>query len=134
MAVKSYQDLLAWQKAMELAERVYRLTAGYPNSELYGLTAHTRKSAVSVPSNIAEGQGRRSVPDFKRFLSIAYGSLLETETQILLGSRLGFLDAPSQSELLRLVGEAGRLINGLSRSLSRSQEPTIGDESPTTDN
>ena len=133
MAGKSYRDLIAWQQAMELAEREYRTTAGYPNSELYGLTAHTRKSAVSVLSNIAEGQGRRSTADFQRFLSIAYGSLLETETQILLGARLGFLDAQSQAELLQLTTRVARLISGLSKSLSRSQQPT-NDQQPTTDN
>ena len=120
MAVRSYRELIAWQKAMELAELVYQVTANYPKNEVYGLASHTRKSAVSIPSSIAEGQGRFSTNDFIRFLSIAHGSLLETETQLLLAGRLDFLDRQSESKLLTLSSEVGRLINGLSNSLKRS--------------
>ena len=76
---KSYKDLLAWQKAMALAEQVYAATEQFPQRELYGITSQLRRAAVSVPSNIAEGQGRRTSPDFLHFLSQARGSLLEIE-------------------------------------------------------
>jgi four helix bundle protein len=126
MAVRSYREIV-WQKAMELAELVYQTTENYPKSEVYGLAAHTRKSAVSVPSNVAEGQGRWSTADFVRFLSIAHGSLLETETQLLLGARLGFLDKPSETRLLALSSEVGRLIYGLANSLAAPRRTTTDD-------
>src|SRR6185369_11593757 len=81
MAVQSYRQLVVWQKAMELVKLVYDLTRKFPKEELFGLTLQIRKAVVSVPSNIAEGQGRRSTREFTRHLSIAYGSLMETETQ-----------------------------------------------------
>ncbi len=90
MKVRRYQDLIVWQKAMDLVEKVYEITRHYPREELYGLTAQSRKAAVSIPSNIAEGQGRSTTPDFLRHLSIAYGSLLELETQILIARRLKY--------------------------------------------
>ena len=120
MALQNYRQLIVWQKAMELAEKVYRATAGYPKEELYGLASHTRKSAVSVPSNIAEGQGRKSPSEFSRFLKIAHGSLLETETQILLAGRLDYLGGQATSELLDLATEVGRLIHGLTRAIQRN--------------
>lgn len=80
MAIKSYRDLIAWQKAMDLVETVYRASAGFPREEVYGLRSQIRQSAVSVPSNIAEGQGRKSTREFLHFLSIAYGSLCEAQT------------------------------------------------------
>ena len=102
---------------MELAEAVYRHSAEFPLEERYGLTAQIRKSAVSIPSNIAEGQGRRSTDEeFARFLQIALGSLCELETQIELACRLQFL-AQSRADALRpLLEETGRVINGLLRS------------------
>ena len=84
MAVQSYRQLIVWQKAMDFVEAVYGVSAAFPKVETYGLQAQMRRSAISIPSNIAEGQGRRSTRDFLRLLSIAYGSLLEVETQILL--------------------------------------------------
>ena len=77
MAVKSYRELIAWQKGMELVETVYRASVSFPREEIYGLTAQIRRSAVSIPSNIAEGQGRNSTREFRNFLSIAHGSLCE---------------------------------------------------------
>ena len=93
MAARNYRDLVAWQKAMDLVELVYRTTTGFPKHELYGLTSQIRRAAVSVPFNIAEGEGRSSSKkDFIRCLSIAYGSLREVETQALIGTRLGYAD------------------------------------------
>ena len=91
MKVKSYQELIAWQKAMDLVEDVYRASKSFPKEETYALTSQIRRAAVSVPLNIAEGQGRRTTSDFLRHLSIAYGSLCEVETQILIAVRLRYL-------------------------------------------
>ena len=101
MAVKSYRDLIAWQRAMDMAEIVYKVSAACPKEELYGLVSQMRRAAVSVPSNIAEGQGRKSTKEFMRHLSIAHGSVCEMETQILLAGRIGFLSqATTGSEAL----------------------------------
>jgi four helix bundle protein len=112
-----YRDLVAWQKAMDLAERIYRETAGFPLEERYGLTAQMRRAATSIPSNIAEGQGRRSSDDeFVRFLRIALGSLCELETQLELSLRLKMISAEQLSDVRPPAEEVGRLINGLIRS------------------
>jgi four helix bundle protein len=81
MSVQSYQQLIAWQKAMDFAVEIYRATDAFPKQELYGIVSQMRRASVSIPSNIAEGQGRRSTGEFRQFLGHAYGSLLETETQ-----------------------------------------------------
>jgi four helix bundle protein len=86
----SYRDLIAWQRAMDLVEAIYKATRRFPKDELYGLTSQLRRAAVSVPSNIAEGQGRLTSGEFKQFLGHARGSLLETEAQILLAGRLQY--------------------------------------------
>jgi four helix bundle protein len=117
MPVKSYRDLIAWQKAMDLVEAVYKATTSFPREEIYGLTAQVRRAAVSIPSNIAEGQGRNSTNEFINFLSFAYGSLCEVETQVLLAERLAFLQADRVRTLLESAAEVGRIINGLSNSL-----------------
>ena len=117
MAAKNYSDLIAWQKAMDLVELIYKATAQFPKEEVYGLTNQLRRAAVSVPSNIAEGQGRGSANDFRRFLAISYGSLREVETQILISKRLHFLTDAQTERVMSLAGEVGRLINGLSNSL-----------------
>ena len=91
VTVRNYCDLVAWQKAMDLVESVYKATSQFPKEEVYGLTNQLRRAAVSVPSNIAEGQGRRSDNDFRRFLAIGHGSLREVETQVLIAQRLHYL-------------------------------------------
>ncbi len=88
MKVKNYRELVVWQKAMTFVELVYRATRQFPREELYGLTNQLRRAAVSVPSNIAEGQGRFSTREFLSFLSIARGSLREAETQLMIAQRL----------------------------------------------
>jgi four helix bundle protein len=87
----SYQDLVAWQKAMNLVEEIYKTTRNFPKDELYGLTSQLRRAAVSIPSNIAEGQGRLTPGEFRQFLGHARGSLLETETQVLMAGRLNYI-------------------------------------------
>ena len=124
MAIKSYRDLIVWQKAMDLVEDVYKKTKGFPREELYGLTSQLRRAVVSVPSNIAEGQGRTSTKEFLHHLSIAYGSLCEVETQILIGHRLGYLEKRDLESLDELTSEVGRLINGLSNKLPKNGQRT----------
>jgi four helix bundle protein len=114
---RSYKDLVAWRKAMELVGEVYRMTQGFPQKELYGLTSQLRRAAVSVPSNIAEGQGRLSKGEFHQFLGHARGSLMEVETQVLIAQDLGYLDKTSTEKLLEKAAELGRVLNGLLASL-----------------
>ncbi len=104
-----YKDLLAWQRAMELCEQVYRLTDRFPGREIFGLTAQLRKSAVSVPSNIAEGQGRLTWGERRQFLSQARGSLFEVETQLIIAKRVGYVSA---DELFESLDEARRVLDG----------------------
>jgi four helix bundle protein len=118
MAVKQYRDLIAWQKAMDFVVLIYKTTGSFPREEVFGLTSQVRKAAVSIPSNIAEGQGRNTVGDFLHFLGVARGSLQEVETQILIAQRLLYISAEKQEEALVLSSEVGRLINGLSNSIT----------------
>jgi four helix bundle protein len=113
----SYQDLIAWQKAMEFAEEIYAATRSFPRDELYGLTSQLRRAVTSVPSNIAEGQGRLTPGEFRQFLGHARGSLLETETQILMAGRLRYLSPEQIERLLKLSAEVGRVLNGLIASI-----------------
>ncbi len=117
MPIKSYRDLTAWQKAMDLVVEVYHETRGLPKEEVYGLTAQIRRSAVSIPSNIAEGQGTHSDRPFARHLSIAHGSLCELETQLMLAGRLGYVKKARLEALLAGASEVGRLILGLDKVL-----------------
>lgn len=119
MKLKNYQDLIAWQKSMDLVEDVYRASKDFPREEIYALTSQIRRAAVSIPSNIAEGQGRRTTADFLRHLSIAYGSLCEVETQILIARRLKYIAQARLDDVMSRAGEVGRLLNGLMASLSR---------------
>jgi four helix bundle protein len=108
--VQSYRELIVWRKSMALVKDVYLRTQGFPKSELYGLTSQLRRAAVSVPSNIAEGQGRLSKGEFKQFLGHARGSLLELETQILIAQQLGYLPIEQMQNLLDRAAEAGRIL------------------------
>jgi four helix bundle protein len=118
MGVKHYQELIAWQKAMDLVVLIYKVTSGFPKEEVFALTAQVRRAAVSVPSNIAEGQGRVTTRDFLHFLSIAQGSLQETETQILIGERLNYLKPEQKAQILALSSDVGRLTSGLVNALT----------------
>ena len=113
---RDYRDRIAWQKAMDLVELVYRLTQDFPVDERFGLISQLRRCAVSVPSNVAEGQGRGGNGDFFRFLQIAHGSLRELETQIEISFRLSFIDSATTQQTQTLSAEVGRLINGLIRA------------------
>src|SRR5262245_50620052 len=107
---------------MAVAELVYQVTGSCPKEELHGIVSQVRRSAVSIPSNIAEGQGRRSHREFRRHLLTAHGSMCEMETQVLLAGRLGFLDQSQVDSVLSNAAEVGRLVNGLMRSLREPLE------------
>ena len=114
---QSYRDLDVWRKAVDLVVAIYRTTALFPQEERYGLVSQIRRAAVSVPSNIAEGQGRKSSGEFRRFLYTALGSLMELETQLIIADRLGYLRDGVCEEFPCRTGELGRMLNGLIRSL-----------------
>lgn len=117
--VKSYQDLIVWQKSMDLVERVYRMTTVFPRDEVYGLSSQIRRAAVSIPSNIAEGQARKSTAEFLHFLSIAQGSRAEVETQTLIAQRLGYVTPNQIKEILSLLEEISRMLNTLRSKLRK---------------
>ena len=113
----SYKDLIVWQKSRALASEVYRVTQLFPRSELYGLTSQLRRSAVSVASNIAEGQGRLTKGEFQQFLGHARGSLLELETQLAIAVDLSYLEKEHFASLEGRISEVNRLLNGLLESV-----------------
>ncbi len=117
--VKSYQDLVVWQKAMSLVTEIYRISQKFPKEEIFGLTSQIRRAAVSIPSNIAEGQGKSSTGEFKSFLGHAKGSLAELETQILIAKNLNFVSENEVDQLLILIAEVGRIFNGLVSALKK---------------
>lgn len=116
----SYRDLVAWQKSIALAESIYRVSSSFPPDERFGLTSQIRRAAVSIPSNIAEGHGRRSKLEFCRFLKIALGSCREVETQIILAGRLQLADREALRDVLIEAEEIARIIQGLLRSFRES--------------
>jgi four helix bundle protein len=111
--MRGHRDLIAWQKAMDLVTDIYRASQAFPKDERYGPTTQLRRSAVSVPSNLAEGHGRTSRPDFHRFIAQARGSLLEVETRLEIARNLGYLSHSDAAVLLERASEVGRIINGL---------------------
>jgi four helix bundle protein len=119
MHIQYYRDLLVWQKSMDLCVEVHNATLMFPKHEIFGLSAQLNRSVVSVPSNIAEGHGRRTTPDFIHFLSITRGSLNEVETQLTLAMRYNYLSQTDHDDLLERCGEVGRMLNGLIDSLER---------------
>jgi len=115
---KHYKELLVWQKGMVLAKLVYKLTMQFPVEERYGLTSQLRRAAVSVPSNIAEGQARQGTKEFLQFLSHAEGSLAELETQLLLSVELGFAQQLEVAPCLKEIDELQKMFVALKRKLS----------------
>jgi four helix bundle protein len=114
---KHYKELLIWQKGMVLAKGVYRLTAIFPADERFGLVSQMRRAAISVPSNIAEGQARQGTREFLQFLSHASGSLAELETQLLLSIDLAYCKKGDVEEVAGVIGELQKMIAALRRSL-----------------
>ena len=117
--IRSYRDLVAWQKARHLVKAVYEATRRFPTEELYGLTQQVRRAAVSVPSNIAEGYGRGSRKDYVRFLQTARGSLYEVDTQMLLAKDLGYLGRAEVEAMQGLIEECSKVLHGLISALTR---------------
>ena len=115
---QNYKDLVVWQKGIALAKAVYQLTAKYPSEEKFGLVAQMRRAAVSIPSNIAEGQARHTTGEFIQFMSHAEGSTAELETQIILSLELGFAVKEKTTAEFVLLDDIRRMLNGLRRKLS----------------
>jgi four helix bundle protein len=115
--VKSYRDLIVWQRAMELCAAIYRATAAFPQAERFGLVSQMRRAAVSIPSNIAEGHGRLTTSEYRQFLGIARGSLKELETQIQIASDLGYLGNTAADACTALAEEVGRMLSTLIAAL-----------------
>jgi len=120
MTIQNYRDLIVWQKSIEVTEKVYIITRKLPKEEMYSLTNQMRRAAVSIPSNIAEGQARNSTKEFIHFLSIARGSKAELETQLLLCLKIGYLNDTDISEIMELLTEIGKMLNTLVRKLGSS--------------
>src|ERR1051325_7930872 len=108
--IKSHRDLIVWQKAMDLVESVYAATGSFPREEIYALTSQIRRAAVSIPANIAEGQGRRLTKEYLYFLANARGSLLELDTHLEIALRLQYLDKGSYLDLKTKLDEVGRML------------------------
>jgi len=119
--IRSFRDLVAWQKAMALAQQTYAATDAFPKAAQYGLCQQLRRAVVSVPSNIAEGWGRGTKRDYLRFLHVARGSLYEVETQLLLAGQLEYLRTEAGDALLASVSECSRVLNGLIRNLAEGK-------------
>ncbi len=116
-----FKSLIAWQKAMDLVDEVYDVTDLFPRHEIYGLTAQLRRAAVSIASNIAEGQARYSKPDFRHFLRQARGSLAEVQTQVLIALRRKYIPAARCEKIEDRIEEVARIMNGLIRSMEPAQ-------------
>jgi four helix bundle protein len=116
---KSYRDLTVWQRAIELAEEAYRITSGFPSEERYGMTSQIRRAAVSVPANIAEGQGRLGRGEFAHFLGIARGSLSELDTLFTLANRMGYMDSSTYEMMTIKIIAIRRPLHGLLITLRR---------------
>ena len=122
MSISSFRDLTVWQLGMQLTEQVYRLTADFPKSEIYGLSSQMRRSAVSIPSNIAEGQGRDSTKEFLHFLAIAFGSICELETQLLLANRFNYLSDTDLEPVLAILTSTSKTTRSLQKALKLKLE------------
>src|SRR6266478_2277354 len=118
---QNYKDLVVWQKGIALAKMVYRLTQSFPSAEKFGLIAQMRRAAVSVPSNLAEGQARHTTGEFVQFISHAEGSVAELDTQLILSIELGFCGSPSAAPASELIDELRRMLNVLRRRLATRQ-------------
>jgi four helix bundle protein len=116
--VRSFRDLKVWQKSIQLTVAIYRVTQSFPREELYGLTSQIRRSAVSIPSNIAEGQGRLNTAEFRQFLGIARGSNCELQTQLEIARALGFSDPKEIEGAENLSHEVGKMLFAMIGSLT----------------
>jgi four helix bundle protein len=117
--LKNFKELKVWQKSYNLCLKVYKITKKFPKTEVYSLTSQMRRAALSTPCNIAEGYGRKTTPDYLRFLYMSYGSICELETQILLSGDLEYIETESLSELQSDIGEVERMLKALIKSIER---------------
>jgi four helix bundle protein len=115
--IRSYRDLIVWQKALALAALCYAKTRSFPRSEAFGLTTQIRRAAASIPANIAEGNGRENTGSYIQFLRISQGSLKELETHVLLSQTVELMKTPDAEEILRMADEVGKLLRSLIRAL-----------------
>ena len=125
MAVTHYKDLIVWQKAMDLVCLIYEATKAFPKEEIYGLTSQIRRAVLSVPSNIAEGQARKSTAEFRNFLSIARGSMAELETQLIIASRLNYLEESHLRDIMAVHEEVSKMISGIMSKLATSRSSLV---------
>lgn len=121
MSVNSYKDLLIWQKGRVLVKDVYNLTNNFPKNEELVLTSQIRRSAISIPSNIAEGWAKKSSKDYVRFLNISLGSIAELETQLYLSEDLNYISAKENEKLQSKLAELGKMVNGLINSINNKK-------------
>ena len=121
--IESHRDLIVWQKAMDLAVQVYRLASHFPATEPYRLTAQVTRAVASVPANIAEGHARSTRRDYANFLAVAKGSLMETETFIMLAVRLSYLSDEQAKAALNLITEISKMITAIRNKLRDSYAP-----------
>ena len=124
--VRSFTDLVVWQRAIELVAEIYRLSARFPREEQFGLTAQLRRASVSVSANIAEGSGRATSRDLLNFLSHARGSLKEVESVVCSAQRLSFVSAADCVEVLRLAEETSRMLTALRRGIAKRNRTPLG--------
>ncbi len=115
---RSFQDLEVWKLSIDLARKLYNLTSKFPASEKFGLTNQMRRAAVSIPSNIAEGQGRNSTKEFKQFLAISLGSLAELETQLIIARKIEYLTQEDLNPFLATLDRTRKMIKGLAKGIS----------------
>lgn len=119
MKANSYRDLILWQKAMDLTELIYNSSKVFPREDVYGLTSQVRRSAISIPSNIAEGYSRNTKGEYIQFLGIAKGSLCELETQVLLANRFKYLSNTEVEAIINLSTEVGKLLTTFISNLKK---------------
>ena len=117
--LKNYKDLKVWQKAYQLCLEIYKMTRSFPKEERYGLISQLRRAALSIPSNIAEGYGRRTKGEYIQALYIGYGSICELETQILLSGDLGYVEKEHLDRIQGEIADVERMLKGLIRSLEK---------------
>ncbi len=113
MQINTYKELIVWQRAIELVEEVYKVTSRFPKTELYNLVSQMRRAAISIPANIAEGYGRKSVKEYHQFYSIAYGSALELETHLIIAKRLVFITPNDTKKLEGLIDETSKMLHSI---------------------
>jgi four helix bundle protein len=122
-SIKTFRDLLVWQKAMSLVTEIYEASRLFPKDELYGLTSQLRRAAISIPSNISEGHARRSRSEYSRFVQIALGSLNELQTQLEIAANLGYLAKSQFDDLHEKSREIERMPSSLHQKLALPQSP-----------